>query len=46
MERGEAGTDDDPYGGSWHSGIFIKNDDLFHLGVVALGQCRGIDRLL
>ena len=42
---GEAGTDDDPYGGSWHSGIFIKDDKHFHLGVVALEQCRGIDKL-
>ena len=46
MERGEAGTDDDPYGGSWWNGIFIKNDKFFHLGVVALEQCLGIDALM
>ena len=42
---GEAGTDDDPYGGRWRGGKFIENDKLFRLGVVALEQCRGIDRL-
>ena len=42
---GEAGTDDDPYGGRWRSGIFIKDDERFRLGVVALGQCPGIDGL-
>ena len=42
---GKAGTDDDPYGGRWHQGIFIENDKLFRLGVVALEQCSGIDIL-
>ena len=42
---GEAGTDDDPYEGRWLGGKFIKNDELFHLGVVALEQCLGIDKL-
>ena len=43
---GGAGTDDDPNGGRWWQGIFIENDKLFHLGVVALEQCSGIDRLV
>ena len=42
---GEAGTDDEPHGGRWYNGKFIKNDERFHLGVVALEQCRGIDVL-
>ena len=42
---GEAGTDDDPYGGRWDDGKFIRNDKHFHLGVVALEQCTGIDQL-
>ena len=42
---GEAGTDDDPYGGRWGFGKFIENDKLFRLGVVALEQCLGIDEL-
>ena len=43
---GEAGTDDDPYGGRWQHGIFIKNDECFRLGLVALEQCPGIDQLV
>ena len=42
---GEAGTDDDPYGGRWTFGKFIENDERFHLGVVALERCSGIDEL-
>ena len=42
---GEAGTDDDPYGDRRSWGTFIENDERFHLGVVALGQCSGIDIL-